>query len=120
MPRLVIDSAAHAVAAPLPFRQLFYRYWFFGWLFKDVNRADMFERSRAWLHNREQARWLPTYLRRWALLTVASYLIGMLMEHGLGAPVVSSLLYVQAILGVVFNALTSALLLGLKVLPGPL
>lgn len=120
MPRLVSDALATAAIQPLPFRQLLYRYWFFGWLFKDVNRADMFERSRAWLHNREQARWLPTYLRRWALLTVVCYLVGVLLEHGLEAPVISSVLYVQAALGVVFNAMTSALLLGLKVLPGPL
>jgi hypothetical protein len=109
-----------APVSTLPFRKLLYRYWFFGWLFADVNRPDMFERNRAWHHNREQARWLPTYLRRWAMLTLLSYLIGVLMEHGLGLPVMSAVLYMQAIMGVVFNTLTSVILLGLKVLPGPL
>jgi hypothetical protein len=106
--------------ATLPFRKLLYRYWFFGWLFADVNRPDVFERSSAWRHNREQARWLPTYLRRWAMLTVISYLIGVLLEHGMGAPAASAVLYTQAIMGVVFNTLTSVILLGLKVLPAPL
>jgi len=101
------------------FRQLLYRYWFFGWLFKDVNRPSLLERAAAWRHNQEQARWLPTYLRRWAVLTVISFAIGLLMEHGLRAPVLSAVLYMNAILGVTFNAVTSVILLGFKFLPGP-
>jgi hypothetical protein len=121
MPRSVSAAVASAATvSPLPFRKLLYRYWFFGWLFADVNRPDVFERSSAWRHNVEQARWLPTYLRRWAMLTLVSYLVGVLLEHGLGAPVVSAVLYMQAIMGVMFNTLTSVILLGLKVLPGPL
>ena len=113
---------ANAVPAPvasLPFRQLLYRYWFFGWLFKDVNRPTLLERAAAWRHNQEQARWLPLYLRRWACVTLLSFAVGALLEHGLGAPGVSAMLYVQAILGVTFNAVTAALLLGFKFLPGP-
>ena len=119
MPHPLSTAEPPAGAAP-SFRKLLYRYWFFGWLFKDVNRADLFERNHAWRHNQAQARWLPTYLRRWAILTLLCYLIGLGLEHGLGSPVMSSLLYVQAALGVVFNAMTSVLLLGLKVLPAPL
>lgn len=104
---------------PLRLRQLLYRYWFFGWLFQDVNRPGLFERAAAWRHNQQQARWLPTYLRRWAVLTVCSFLVGVLVEHGLGAQALSAVLYVQAILGVTFNAVTSVILLGLKFLPGP-
>ncbi|MEY2838570.1 MAG: hypothetical protein RJB60_869 [Pseudomonadota bacterium] len=111
----------HATAPPtqLPFRKLLYRYWFFGWLFEDVNGKTLFERAAAWRHNQEQARWLPTYLKRWAILTVLCFAIGMLMEHGLRAPALSAVWYVQAIFGVTFNAVTSVMLLALKWMPGP-
>ena len=42
----------------MSFGTLLYRYFFFGWLFKDVNRGNLLERAAAWRHNREQARWL--------------------------------------------------------------
>ena len=57
------NAATQAVAARMPLRRLVYRYWFFGWLFEDVNRKGLFERAAAWRHNQEQARWLPTILR---------------------------------------------------------
>ena len=113
------SAAATSGAARMPLRQLVYRYWFFGWLFEDVNRKGLFERAAAWRHNQEQARWLPTYLRRWAILTVLCFAIGMLMEHGLRAPTLSAVLYMQAIFGVTFNAVTSVMLLALKWMPGP-
>ncbi|TBO32886.1 hypothetical protein EYS42_06900 [Aquabacterium lacunae] len=112
-------TAVPQVSRRLPFRQLLYRYWFFDWLFKDVNRATLMERAAAWRHNQEQARWLPLYLRRWAILTVLSFAVGMLMEHGLRAPVLSAVLYINAIFGFTFNAVTSVILLGFKFLPGP-
>ena len=37
------------------------------------------------------------------------FAVGMLMEHGLRAPVLSAVLYINAIFGVTFNAVTSAL-----------
>ena len=49
----------------MAFRTLLCRYFFFGWLFKDVNQGNLLERAAAWRHNRSQARWLPTYMRRW-------------------------------------------------------
>ena len=111
-------NAAPSVATPR-LRDLLYRYWFFGWLFQDVNRPNLFERAAAWRHNQHQARWLPVYLKRWAVLTVISFCIGVLLEHGLKAPVLSAMLYVQAVLGVTYNAITSVILLGFKFLPGP-
>lgn len=101
------------------FRQLLYRYWFFGWLFRDVNRASLLERAAAWRHNQHQARWLPTYLKRWAVMSLLCWGVGALIEHGVGAPVMSAVFYVQAALGITFNVVTSAVLLGLKVMPGP-
>ena len=103
----------------LSFRQLLYRYWFFGWLFRDVNRASLLERAAAWRHNQRQARWLPTYLKRWAVMTVLCFGVAALIEHGVGAPVLSAVFYVQAALGITFNVVTSAVLLGLKLMPGP-
>ena len=114
----ILPKATHQQAA-ISLRQLVYRYWFFGWLFHDVNRASLFERAAAWRHNQEQARWLPTYLKRWAIFTVLSFAVGVLIEHGLQAPVLSSVMYVQAIFGVTFNAVTSVLLLGFKWMHGP-
>jgi hypothetical protein len=108
-----------APLVPPPFRQLLYRYWFFGWLFRDVNRPNLLERAAAWRHNRHQARWLPTYLRRWAVMTLLCFGIAALVEHGVGAPALSAVFYVQAVLGVTFNVVTSVMLLGLKMLPAP-
>ena len=51
-----------------PFGTLLYRYWFFGWIFRDAARGTPFERAAALRHNAERARWLPTYMRRWAVL----------------------------------------------------
>ena len=48
---------------------IFYRYFFFGWLFRDAGRGSLAERRAAWRHNLAQARWLPTYLRRWLTLS---------------------------------------------------
>jgi hypothetical protein len=55
-----------ATVPELPFRTLLYRYFFFSWLFKDVNASgDLFERAAAMRHNRRMAGWLPKYMLRW-------------------------------------------------------
>ena len=64
-------AAAQPVSTTMPFSTLLYRYFLFGWLFKDVNRGNVLERAAAWRHNREQARWLPTYMRRWIWVAVS-------------------------------------------------
>lgn len=120
MPTPFMPSPATPPTSPtLTLRQMVYRYWFFGWLFRDVNRAGLFEKAAAWRHNQEQARWLPTYLKRWAILTILSFAVAALMEHGLRAPVLSAVLYVQAVFGVTFNAVTWVILLGFKFLHSP-
>jgi hypothetical protein len=55
---------------------VFYRYFFFGWLFRDAGRGSPAERRAAWRHNLAQARWLPTYLRRWLTLSVLLFSVG--------------------------------------------
>ena len=49
----------------MSFGTLLYRYFFFGWMFRDVTRGNLLERSAAWRHNQSQAHWLLTYMRRW-------------------------------------------------------
>lgn len=102
------------------FRTLLYRYFFFGWLFKDVTRGTLFERAAAWRHNREQARWLPLYLRRWMWWGLFCYGLGGVVEILLESPVLSMLFYVPSALSVPIAAVTVAAWIGLKALPGPL
>ena len=65
------------------FHLLVYRYLFFDWLFRDVNRGSSLERAAAWRFNREMRRYLPIYLRRWVVLVVSSHALGALFESGL-------------------------------------
>ena len=60
----------------LAFRTLLYRYFFFSWLFKDVTLGNLLERTAAWRHNQQQARWLLTYMRRWLWCGVVLYGLG--------------------------------------------
>jgi hypothetical protein len=102
------------------FRTLLYRYFFFGWLFRDVNRGTLLERAAAWRHNQSQARWLLTYMRRWLVCGLLLYGLGWLVERALQAPVASALFYIPGALSVPVNAVIGAAWIGLKALPGPL
>ena len=102
------------------FSTLLYRYFFFGWLFKDASCGNLFERSAAWRHNREQARWLPTYMRRWFWCGAMLYAMGGVVEWMLQAPGLSAVFYVPSAVSVPMNAIIGAAWLGLKVIPGPL
>ncbi|MBP6269376.1 MAG: hypothetical protein KA422_07135 [Rhizobacter sp.] len=104
---------------PLSFRILLYRYLFFGWLFQDVNRGNVFERSAAWRHNLDRAHWLVTYLRRWVALGIVSFALGMLVEHGLSAQAMSAFFYVPSVLSVVVNGVIGVLIAAFKLLPAP-
>ena len=103
----------------LAFRTLLYRYFFFGWLFRDVTRGSRFERAAAWRHNQAQARWLPTYMRRWFWWGAALYGLGGLVEWGLGAPALSACFYVPSALSVPVNGVIAAAWVGLKAWPAP-
>lgn len=98
---------------------LLYRYFFFSWLFLDVNRGNVFERAAAWRHNQEQARWLPTYMRRWFWCGVVLYAVGWFVELVLGAPLLSAFFYVPGALSVPINAVIAVIWLGLRMLPAP-
>ncbi len=79
------------------FASLLYRYWFFGWMFRDAGRGTAVERDSALRHNSERARWLPVYMRRWALLGVLMYLAGGALEWA-GLDRVATMAFVPACL----------------------
>lgn len=110
-------AAAQPVSITMPFSTLLYRYFLFGWLFKDVNRGNVLERAAAWRHNREQARWLPTYMRRWIWVAVVFYALGQAVEMLLGAPGASVVFYLPSAMAVPVNAVICAAWVGLRVMP---
>jgi hypothetical protein len=75
----------YASRLDLPFRTLLYRYFFFGWLFRDASAGSFLERAAALQFNRERRIYLPIYLRRWLGLVVLSYALGTLAESSLGS-----------------------------------
>jgi hypothetical protein len=99
------------------FGTLLYRYFFFGWLYKDVTRGNVFERAAAFRYNKEHAHWLLTYMMRWLWCGLIFYALGGLFERVLDAPVLSLLFYVPCALSVPVNAVIGAAWIGLKVLP---
>jgi hypothetical protein len=86
------DTPEHAPApAELPFLTLWYRFMFFGWLFRDLNAArNLYERHAALQHNRRMCRYFPTYLRRWSFLTCFDFGLGMLFERAMQASLLSA------------------------------
>ena len=103
----------------LAFRTLLYRYFFFGWLFRDVNRGSALERAAAWRHNQAQAHWLGTYMRRWFACGLLLYGIGNLVELAAGATLLSAIFYVPSVMAVPINAVIGGAWLGLGRLPCP-
>ena len=104
----------------MPLSLVLFRYLWPFWLFKDASRGNVVERAAAWRHNREQARWLPTYMRRWLGCGVVLFGIGNVFELLLQAPGLSAFFYVPSAISVPMNAVIGAAWLGLRVIPGPL
>lgn len=84
------------------------RYFFYGWLFRDASVGTYWERAAALEYNRQQSRWLPTYVVRW--LTVALFLlaIGRFCESTLASPLLSAPFYLFSALIFAFDAITLA------------
>ena len=101
------------------FGTLLYRYFFFGWLFKDASRGSLLERAAAWRHNKERAHWLLTYMRRWLWFGLLFYGLGGAVELLLNETALSAFFYVPSALSVSVNAVIGAAWLGFKALPGP-
>lgn len=97
----------------LTFRALLYRYFFYGWLFRDVSRGNRLEKAAAFRHNCEQARWLPTYMRRWLVLGFLLFCIAAFCELVLGKSELSALFYVPSVLSMPYNVITAVCWFGL-------
>jgi hypothetical protein len=91
---------------PPRLRTLLYRYFFYGWLFRDVQRGTLWERRAAWAHNRDQARWLPTYMRRWSVMALMLFLLALVSELGLESIPLSVCLYLPSVMAVPFLTVT--------------
>ncbi len=87
---------------------LLYRFFFYGWLLRDASRGTLWERSAAWNHNREQCRWLPTYLRRWGVITVALFSLGALCDAGDAGHFAASCFNFVGVLTVPYHVVTAA------------
>jgi hypothetical protein len=103
---------------PSSFRSLWYRYWFYGWLFLDANRGTPLERAAAWRHNQAAGRWLPVYLRRWTVVALSTFAVGALVETVAPAPL-ELLFFVPCVVSMSINAVTLAAWVGLKLMPAP-
>ena len=90
----------------LPFSTLLYRYLFYGWLFRDAGQGNLWERSQAWRHNRDQSRWLPVYIRRWSVIGVVMLTLAVFVEFTLASPTASAFFYVPTALVVPYNLVT--------------
>ncbi|MBI5277177.1 MAG: hypothetical protein HY854_12010 [Burkholderiales bacterium] len=65
---------------------LLYRYFFFGWLFRELPpNATPFERGLVLHHNRRQAVWLPKYIMRWLWCGLLLYGLAGMAELGFGS-----------------------------------
>jgi len=101
----------------MSFTTLLYRYFFFGWLYKDVTRGNVFERAAAFRYNKEHADWLLTYMYRWLWCGLIFYALGGVAERFLDAPALSMLFYIPGALSVPINAVICTAWLGLKMRP---
>lgn len=106
-----------AEAVGLPLSALLYRYLFFGWLFVDMTLArNLIERHALWQHNRAMRKYLPTYLRRWAVLFALAFGAGWLCEKGLETTLLAACCYtgscvavpVMVVIGVAWLFLSQA------------
>jgi len=86
---------------------LLYRFFFYGWLFRDASRGSIWERSAAWNHNREQCHWLSTYLRRWGVITAVLFALGAICDAGLTGPFVAGCFTFLGALTVPYHAVTA-------------
>ena len=92
------------------FQRVLYRYFFFQWLFIDMTLANgAIERHAAWEHNRCQRKWLPRYIRRWAMLSTAGFVLGAISDQALGAPVLAAWWYTGSCISVSMLAIIAAM-----------
>jgi hypothetical protein len=88
--------------------ELYRRYFFYGWLFRDASRGNYWERAAALAHNREQSRWLPVYMWRWLVLAFLTLGLGKFCEISLDSHALSVPFYILMTTTVAFNTVTAA------------
>lgn len=98
----------------LSFFTLLYRYLFFGWMFKRIDIGSDLERAAAIRHNREQARWLPTYMLRWLWVSLVWYALAGFADLVLEAPGMSALFYAVSAISLSFTVTIGVAWFGLK------
>ena len=91
-----------AATACEPLWHLVYRYWFWGWLFADVNTGDLLRRAAAWRHNVSQRVHLPVYMRRWCACLVAMFAVAVVIE-ACDARAAAAVFYVVAVISTVIE-----------------
>jgi hypothetical protein len=103
-----VSDLHRSLPAPEPLRYLLYRYWFWGWLFRDASRSDRSSRTAALEHNVRQRGHLPVYIRRWATGLVALLAVGHAFELCAAPAVLTAALFVGASLSAVIVAVAAA------------
>lgn len=98
---------------------LLYRYFFFSWLYRDVDRGSWLERSAAWRYNKAHAHWLLTYLKRWVVLDCTAFAAGCLTSlafqgHWICVPFFLLFSLAMSVISVIVVAW-----LGLRLMPDP-
>ena len=88
--------AARTVREPL--WHLLYRYWFWGWLFLDVNTGDLLRRAAAWRHNLRQRVHLPLYMLRWCVALFVTAALAVAIETLSEARLAAAVFYTGAVL----------------------
>lgn len=97
-----LHSPAHE-----PLRSLVYRYWFWSWLFADVNSRDPFICRQRWRQNVAARGFLVVYARRWLVGSAAMALVAALLESSGAAILVAATFYTAAILAVVIASVAT-------------
>jgi len=98
---------------------LLYRYFFFGWLFRDANRGNRWERYAAWRHNQAQAHWLLTYLKRWLVVDCSAFAVGSLSALVFQGHWICVPFYVLFSVAIPVSSVIVVAWLGLRLLPAP-
>lgn len=83
------------------------RYFFYSWLFSDADSGSTWERSAARRRNRDQAKWLPTYLLRWAIVGGLLAVLEQLSERLSGSLALTAALAVACISVATFCIVTA-------------
>ncbi|MDQ6620099.1 MAG: hypothetical protein M3Z31_10450 [Pseudomonadota bacterium] len=84
-----------------PLWSLLYRYWFWGWIFRDVNDGDVLRRASSWRHNVAMRTCLRVYMGRWLACTAATGLVAQRVEASTGASVLPAIFYSCCVMGVI-------------------